>query len=107
LDYTNSSEPRVLPGGNYTIINTEYEATKGTKSNGNLVVGGFYTPTAQVENNKDNDGGVHPGSLDYYRTEFPNNGFRILSEYNFTFSTCDYCPGEYSPDNKTLIIFAT
>ena len=117
LDYTNSSEPRVLPVGNYTIINTEYEATEGTisvddhKSNGNLVVGGFYTPTAQVENNKDNDGGVHPGSLDYYRTEFPNNGFRILSEYNFTFNTCDYCPGEYWPDNKTgnhtLIIFAT
>ena len=117
LDYTNSSESRVLPVGNYTITNTEYEATEGTisvddhKSNGNLVVGGFYTPTAQVENNKDNDGGVHPGFLDYYRTEFPNNGFRILSEYNFTFNTCDYCPGEYWPDNKTgnhtLIIFAT
>ncbi|MGI8831382.1 MAG: cupredoxin domain-containing protein [Nitrososphaeraceae archaeon] len=117
LEYTNSSEPRLLPVGNYTIVNTEYEATEGTisvddhKSNGNLVVGGFYTPTALVENNKDNDGGVHPGSLDYYRTEFPNNGFRILSEYNFTFSTCDYCPGEYWPDNKTgnhtLIVFAT
>jgi hypothetical protein len=40
-----------------------------------------------------------------------NNGFRILSEYNFTFNTWDYCPGEYWPDNKTgnhtLIIFAT
>ena len=53
---------RVLPFGNYTFINTEYEATEGTifvddhKSNGNLVVEGFYTPTAQVENNKDNDG---------------------------------------------------
>ena len=62
------------------------------------------------KNNKDNDGGVHPGSLIVYRTEFPNNGFRILSEYNFTFSTCD-CPGEYWPDNKTgnhtLIVFAT
>ena len=32
LDYTNSSEPRVLPVGNYTIINTEYEATEGTIS---------------------------------------------------------------------------
>ena len=67
--------------------------------------------TGPVENNKDNDGGVHPGSLDYYRTEFPKNGFRILSQYNFTYGTCDYCPGEYWPDNKTgnhtLVIFAT
>jgi hypothetical protein len=117
LEYTDSSEPTVLPLGNYTIVNTEYEATEGTisvtneRSNGNLVVGGFYTPTGQVVNNKDNDGGVHPGSLDYYRTEFPKNGFQILNEYNFTYGTCDYCPGEYWPDNKTgnhtLMIFAT
>lgn len=117
LEYTNSSEPVVLPEGNYTTVNTEYEATEGTisvtneESNGNLVVGGFYTPSHQVENNMDNDGGVHPGSLQYYRTEFPKNGFRILSEYNFTYAACDYCPGEYWPDNKTgnhtLIIFAT
>ena len=117
LEYTNSSEPVVLPVGNYTIVNTEYEATEGTisvtneKSDGVLVVGGFYTPSHQVENNMDNDGGVHPGSLQYYRTEFPKNGFRILSEYNFTYAACDYCPGEYWPDNKTgnhtLTIFAT
>lgn len=117
LEYTNSSQPIVLPVGNYTVVNTEYEATEGTilvtneRSNGNLVVGGFYTPSHQVENNRDNDGGVHPGSLQYYRAEFPKNGFRILSEYNFTYAACDYCPGEYWPDNKTgnhtLIIFAT
>jgi hypothetical protein len=117
LDYTNSSEPTILPVGNYTIVNTEYGAEEGTikvtnqKSNGNLVVGGFYTPSDQVENNRDNDGGVHPGSLEYYRAEFPKIGFRILSEYNFTYAACDYCPGEYWPDNKTgnhtLIIFAT
>jgi hypothetical protein len=117
LEYTNSSEPVVLPLGNYTIVNTEYEATEGTisvtneESNGNLVVGGFYTPSHQVENNMDNDGGAHPGSLQYYRAEFPKNGFQILSEYNFTYAACDYCPGEYWPDNKTgdhtLIIFAT
>jgi hypothetical protein len=117
LEYISSSEPTTLPVGNYTTINTEYEATEGTisvtneKSNGNLVVGGFYTPAGQVENNKDNDGGVHPGSLEYYRTEFPKNGFQILSEYNFTYAACDYCPGGYWPDNKTgdhtLIIFAT
>ncbi len=117
LDYTNSSEPITLPVGNYTIVNTEYEAEEGTimvtnqKSNGNLIVGGFYTPSHQVENNKDNDGGIHPGSLQYYRTEFPKNGLRILSEYNFTYAACDYCPGKYWPDNKTgnhtLIIFET
>jgi hypothetical protein len=117
LEYTDSSEPTTLPVGNYTTVNTEYEATEGMisvtneKSNGNLVIGGFYTPAHQVENNKDNDGGVHPGSLEYYRTEFPKNGFQILSEYNFTYATCDYCPGGYWPDNKTgdhtLIIFAT
>jgi hypothetical protein len=117
LEYTNSSQPTVLPVGNYTIVNTEYEATEGTisvtdeKSNGNLVVGGFYAPSHQVENNRDNDGGEHPGSLQYYKAEFPKNGFRILSEYNFTYAACDYCPGGYWPDNKTgnhtLIIFAT
>lgn len=117
LDYTNSSEPITLPVGNYTIVNTEYEAEEGTimvtnqKSNGNLVVGGFYTSSHQVENNKDNDGGTHPGSLQYYRTEFPQNGLKILSEYNFTYAACDYCPGKYWPDNKTgnhtLIIFET
>lgn len=117
LEYTNSSQPIVLPVGNYTVVNTEYEATEGTilvtneRSNGNLVVGGFYTPSHEVENNRDNDGGVHPGSLQYYRAEFPKNGFRILSEHNFTYAACDYCPGGYWPDNKTgnhtLIIFAT
>jgi hypothetical protein len=117
LEYTNSSEPTVLPVGNYTIVNTEYDATEGTisvtdeKSSGNLVVGGFYTPSHQVENNRDNDGGEHPGSLQYYKAEFPKNGFQILSEYNFNYAACDYCPGEYWPDNKSgdhaLIIFAT
>src|ERR671924_380255 len=107
----------VVPQGNYTIKDTEYGATEGTisvtneKSNGTSVVGGFYTPSHQVENNKDNDGGVHPGSLQYYRAEFPKNGFQILSEYNFTYAACDYCPGKYWPDNKTgnhtLIIYAT
>ena len=117
LDYTNSSEPITLPVGHYTIVNTEDEAEEGTimvtnqNSNGNLIVGGFYTPSHQVENNKDNDGGTHPGSLQYYRTEFPKNGLKILSEYNFTYAACDYCPGKYWPDNKTgnhtLIIFET
>jgi hypothetical protein len=69
LHYTNSSESTMLPVGNYIITNTEYEVDEGTimvtnqKSKGNLVVSGFYTPSHQVENNKDNDGGTHPGSL--------------------------------------------
>jgi hypothetical protein len=57
------------------------------------------------------DGGSHPGSLQYYK-EAPNkDGFNILSEYNFTYATCDYCPGGFWPDNKsgahTLLIYST
>jgi hypothetical protein len=77
----------------------------------NIIVGGFYTPTSQVSNNKDNEGGVHPGWLGYYKTEFPKNGFSILSQYNFHYATCKYCPGGFWPDQKTgdhtLIIYST
>jgi hypothetical protein len=119
----------VLSPGNYSVINRDYDAKegsilvlpdggnqKGNSSRGNttgssLVVGGFYTPTNQVENNKDNDGGSHPGSLQYYTKEFEKNGFTILSEYDFSYGTCDYCPGAFWPDNKsgnhTLILYST
>ena len=131
LDYTNSSRPVVLPVGKYDVVDTHYPWMKGTitvagttqqkqnssisnsRSNntGNLVIGGFYTPTNRVANNKDNDGGVHPGWLGYYRTEFPKNGFTILSQYNFHYATCKYCPGGFWPDQKTadhtLVIFST
>lgn len=127
LDYTNSSEPVGLSPGNYSIVNQDYDAKEGNilvlpdtgnqvSSSGNitgdnLIVGGFYTPTNQVENNKDNDGLSHPGSLQYYSEEFEKNGFTILSEQNFSYGTCDYCPGEFWPDNKsgdhTLILFGT
>ena len=80
-------------------------------SNGKAVVGAFYTPTQKVSNPKDNDGGTHPGWLEYYQTEFPKNGFNILSEHNFAYSKCSYCDGKFWPDNKTgnhtLIIFST
>ena len=119
MDYTNSSTPKVLPSGKYTVMDTKYAWMKGNltvtsqnrSGNGSLVLGGFYTPTSQVANNKDNDGGVHPGWLGYYRTEFPKNGFKILSQYNFHYATCKYCPGGYWPDQKTgdhtLIIYST
>jgi hypothetical protein len=118
MDYTNSSTPKVLPAGKYSVMDTKYAWMKGNitvsssqKSTGNLVVGGFYAPTNQVANNKDNDGGVHSGWLGYYKTEFPKNGFTILSEYNFHYATCRYCPGGFWPDQKTadhtLLIYST
>ncbi len=119
LDYTLSSEPVVLPSpGTYNIVDKAYDTKESTitvldneTSIGNSIVGGFYTPTYQVENPEDNDGISHPGSLQYYKEAFNNDEFDILSEYNFTYATCDYCPGEYWPDNKsgehTLLIYST
>jgi len=119
LDYTQSSEPVVLPSpGTYNIINKAYDTKEARitvldneTSEGNAIVGGFYTPTNQVENAEDNDGVSHPGSLQYYEQAFVKDGFDIVSEYNFTYATCDYCPGGFWPDNKsgehTLLIFST
>jgi hypothetical protein len=124
LNYTNTSEAFKLPVGNYSITDMDYEIKEGTitvleNDNGNsnssgnnkLIVGGFYTPTNQVKDTKDNDGNSHPGSLAFYRQAFSEKGIRILSEYNFTYSNCDYCPEGYWPDNKsgnhTLIIFSS
>jgi len=119
LDYTNSSTAKVLPVGQYTIQDTKYPWMKGNlsvasnpqKSVGNLIMGGFYTPTSQVANNKDNDGGTHPGWLGYYKEQFPKNGFKILDTFNFHYATCKYCPGGFWPDQKTgdhtLIVYST
>lgn len=121
LDYTNSSKPVSLPVGRYSMVNTEYETKEGivtvlennnqSSRSSNQVIGGFYTPTNQVENNKDNKGNSHPGSLAYYRQAFNEYRIDILSEHNFTYSACDYCPGGHWPDNKsgdhTLIIFSS
>jgi hypothetical protein len=42
---------------------------------------------------------------------FNKDGFDILNEFNFTYATCDFCPGEYWTDNKsgehTLFIYST
>jgi hypothetical protein len=119
LDYTLSSEPIVIPSaGTYKVVDKSYDTKEAMitvleneTSNGNITMGGFYTPTNQVENTEDNDGISHPGSLQYYKEAFSNDGFDILSEYNFTYATCDYCPGQYWPDNKsgenTLFIYST
>jgi len=129
LDYSNSSEPVQLSSGNYSLVNTEYESKEGnilvlpnedskdgnnssvSSTNDNLIVGGFYTTTNQVENNKDNDGVSHPGSLEYFREQFEKNGFTIFREHSFSYGACDYCPGGFWPDNKsgdhTLIIYST
>jgi hypothetical protein len=118
MDYTNSSLPKVLPAGKYTVQDTKYNWMIGNLTvapnqtpTGNLVVGGFYTPTNQVANNKDNNGGSHPGWLGYYKEQFPINGFKILNTFNFHYATCKYCPGAFWPDQKTadhtLILYST
>src|SRR5918992_1976731 len=61
LQYTNSSEPKILDVGKYTMIDSENEFMKGSitvttaqepisssSSSSSLIVGGFYTPTNQV-----------------------------------------------------------
>jgi hypothetical protein len=118
MDYTNSSLPKVLPVGKYTVHDTKYSWMVGNltvapnqRPVGSLIVGGFYTPTNQVANNKDNVGGSHPGWLGYYNDPFAKNGFNILSTFNFHYATCKYCPGGFWPDQKTadhtLILYSS
>lgn len=120
LDYTNSSKSLVLPVGKYTVSDTKYpwmrasisvSPSQKASANADLVVGAFYAPTNKVLNNKDNDGRVHPGWLGYYRNELPFRGFHILSEHNFHYAKCKYCPGGFWPDIKsadhTLLIYGT
>ena len=120
LDYTNSSKPIKLPVGKYIAEDTIYPWMKGSitvlpnqdkNMDKTLTIGAFLAPTNQVSNNKDNDGGVHPGWLGYYKDVFYKNGFKILSEFNFHYAVCSYCPGKFWPDQKTadhtLIIYST
>jgi hypothetical protein len=120
LDYTNSSKPIKLPVGKYIAEDTIYPWMKGSitvlpnqdkNMDKTLTIGAFLAPTNQVSNNKDNDGGVHPGWLGYYKDVFSKNGFKILSEFNFHYAVCSYCPGKFWPDQKTadhtLIIYST
>lgn len=120
LDYTDSSKPVILPAGKYVVEDKTYPWMKATitvlanhekNTDNNLTVGAFLAPTNQVADKKDNDGGTHPGWLGYYKTELPKNGFKILSEFNFHYAVCSYCPGKFWPDQKTgdhtLIIYST
>jgi hypothetical protein len=120
LDYTDNSKPVILPAGKYVAVDTAYPWMKGTISvlpnpekntANNLTVGAFLAPTNQVADKKDNDGGIHPGWLGYYKTELTKNGFKILSEFDFHYAVCSYCPGKFWPDQKTgdhtLIIYST
>jgi hypothetical protein len=118
MDYTNSSLAKVLPVGKYTVHDTKYSWMVGNltvapneRPVGNLIVGGFHTPTNQVANKKDNVGGSHPGWLGYYNDQFAKNGFNILGKFNFHYATCKYCPGVFWPDQKTadhtLILYST
>jgi hypothetical protein len=123
LQYADYSRPFMLEPGKYLIRNTGYDTKEGTitvikdsqikpsESPRNVTLGGFYTPTNIVEDNKDNDGNTHPGSLGYFLNVFEENGFEIVSKYNFTYAACDYCPGKFWPDNKsanhTLFIYET
>jgi hypothetical protein len=122
LDYaTNTQEFRLAPGihkitvadspwaiGSVEVVSSDATAAAMPPT---LIVGAFYTPTTQVSNPKDNDGGIHPGNLAYYIQEFPRNGLKIESMHNFTYSSCSDCPGKFWPDNKsgnhTLIVWSS
>jgi hypothetical protein len=122
LDYaTNTQEFRLAPGihkitvadspwaiGSVEVVSSDAAAAAMPPT---LIVGAFYTPTMQVSNPKDNDGGIHPGNLAYYIQEFPRNGLKIESMHNFTYSSCSDCPGKFWPDNKsgnhTLIVWSS
>jgi len=106
MDYTYSI--KVLLVGNYCVHDVKYPWMTGNltvsdndEPTGNAIAGGFYSPTNQVSNKKDNDGGVHPGWLGYYKDLFPKNGFKIRSSFNFHYATCKYCLGGFWPDQKT------
>lgn len=133
LEYTDNSEQITLPArkynivnaefyldvtGRYNIVNAENESGKGTivvrdekkakPHRVGSVIGGFYTPTNEIRNNKDKSGYLHPGWLGYYQTEFPKNGFRIMSQYNFQ-KYVSWPPELWyiEPREQTLIIYRT
>ena len=120
LNYaTNTQEFHLSPGihkitvadSPWAIGSVEVVSSAAAAMPPTLIVGTFYTPTTQVSNPKDNDGGIHPGNLAYYIQEFPRNGLKIESMYNFTYSSCSDCPGKFWPDNKsgnhTLIVWSS
>ena len=68
--------------GTITVV-TGQQAINGrssNSSNNSLILGGFYTPTNQVEDKTDNDGGIHPGCLNYYKAEFPKKRIQYFKQ---------------------------
>jgi hypothetical protein len=98
------------PGYPWAVSNVMVSSTPAIAGS-SLIVGTFYTPTKQVSDPKDDDGGTHPGNLAYFMQEFPKNGLKIESVYNFSYASCNYCPGKFWPDNKaanhTLIVWSS
>jgi hypothetical protein len=120
LDYaTNTQEFHLAPGihkitaadSPWAVGSVQVTSNVVRPTTTNLIVGTFYTPTKQVSNPYDNSGGIHPGNLAYYMQEFPRNGLKIESTYNFTYASCSYCPSKFWPDDKsgshTLIVWSS
>jgi hypothetical protein len=69
MEYDDASDSKILPSGNYSIIDTEYDWMKGSITVTektlleNEIVGGFYSPSHEVSNKLDNDGIVHRGMV--------------------------------------------
>jgi len=76
VKHPGGSDTKILSPGSYTISDQKYSPSMSGNitvqgnihSKGNLVVGGFFTPTPSVEK---------------YKADFASAGFQILSEYNF------------------------
>ncbi len=75
VTHPGGSDIKVLAPGSYSVSDLKYAPMTGTikvesnvHANGNLVVGGFFCPTASVGK---------------YKANFAAAGFQILSEHNF------------------------
>jgi hypothetical protein len=77
VKHPGGSDTKILSHGSYTISDQKYSppmngniaVQDNIHSKGNLIVGGFFTPTP---------------SLAKYKADFASAGFQILSEYNFS-----------------------
>lgn len=95
VSHPSGSDIKILPPGKYSISDEKYPDMAGTitvqggiKSTGNLVVGGYFTPTSM---------------LDKFKSEFSAAGFNILSTYDFPVKTVQ----KDLNGPTTLIIYST